>query len=195
MSGLHGTGRSPAIFLLLALLALLLATTTQHAHAEGVKGQKPAPAVREPLSLLLIQSAGGIEVEGSTLTLKDISPATIFYTDRPKMLQGFLTQDDFVAMWEDGWNRYAADPPNAALQILEPELLPPIGIELMNARFEGSDLIYEFRPLDGVLPAEAGAATLFIDHYIWIPPDRGPQRLGWIRCHPLSDKPLCYSDW
>ncbi len=98
----------------------------------------PGRAARDPIALLLVQLAQTLRYDGDGLTLVEIGPTTLFFADRPQLLQGHLPQDDFEEMWEDGWNRYAVDPPNAALQILEPAERPPILIELEAARFQVS---------------------------------------------------------
>ncbi len=178
----------------LLLLAFLLAAAPTLAETESEKER--GRALRNPVSLLLTQSAETISYADGELRLRNIGPMTLFFADRPQVLEGFLPPDDFAQMWSKGWNRYAADPPNAALKILEPAGHPLILVELLKARFEDDDLIYGVRLLEGELPAEAGAATLFIDSYVWIPPDRGPQPLGWIRCRTQGrGVPQCYSDW
>ncbi len=177
-------------------LAILIAVSLSSSPTLAEEGDVPGRAVREPLSLLLVQTAEALRYQEGELRLVKLGPMSLFFADRPQPLEGFLPTDDFVAMWAESWNRYSADPPNAGLKILEPADLPMILIELQEARFEGEDLIYKVRLLEGELPAVAGAATLFIDSYIWVPPDRGPQALGWIRCHTLGrGVPHCYSDW
>lgn len=179
---------------LFGLLTLLL--TAVPCLAETKTGDVPGHALRDPVSLLLVQTAEAISHTEGELRLHKIGRITLFFADRPQVLEGFLPLDDFAAMWANGWNRYAADPPNAVLQILEPAGQPLIAIELLQARIEGDDLIYGIRVLEGELPSQAGPATLFIDSYIWVPPDRGPQPLGWIRCHIVGiGVPKCYSDW
>ncbi len=187
--------RSKALLRIACLLAfLLLLAPGDPALSEG--GDTRGQAIRDPVSLLLVQSARSLRYEDGKLTLKDVSPVTLFFLDSPRVMEGFLPHDDFEEMWAEGWNRYAADPPNATLQILEPPAEGLVTIELMGAAFEGDDLIYEVRVLEGSLPPQSGSATLFIDDYVWIPPDRGPQGLGWIRCRKAGIRvPQCYSDW
>ncbi len=179
---------------LIALLAVLLSSSL--VLAESAQEKRPGHALQHPVSLLLTQSADAISYADGELRLHNIAPMVLMFADSPQVLEGFLPLDDFATMWAAGWNRYSADPPNAALQILEPADQAPILIELKQARLEGDDLIYAINLLEGALPAEAGAASLFIDSYVWVPPDRGPQPLGWIRCYTQGrGVPQCYSDW
>lgn len=181
---------------LLGPLSLLVFLLVWSSLAFAQSEERPGHALRNPVSLLLTQPAGAISYADGKLRLRNLGPMVFFFADSPQVLEGFLPHDDFAKMWADGWNRYAADPPNAALQILEPPGQDLIIVELKQARFEGEDLVYGVTLLEGDLPAEAGAATLFIDSYVWVPPDRGPQPLGWIRCRSLGrGVPQCYSDW
>jgi hypothetical protein len=85
---------------------------------------------------MFVQTARGIISDGATLTLRDVTPSTLFFSDRPQRVVGHMTTADFVELWGEGDNSFAADPPNAVLSFVE-----------------------------GTVPIEAGPVTLFIDPF------------------------------
>ena len=54
------------------------------------------------------------------LTLRDVTPSTLFFSDRPQRVVGHMTTADFVELWGEGDNSFEADPPNAVLSFVEP---------------------------------------------------------------------------
>ena len=69
---------------------------------------------------MFVQTARGITSDGATLTLRDVTPATLFFSDRPQRVVGHMTTTDFVELWGEGDNSFEADPPNAVLSFVEP---------------------------------------------------------------------------
>ena len=69
---------------------------------------------------MFVQTARGITSDGATLTLRDVTPATLFFSDRPQRVVGHMTTADFVELWGEGDNSFEADPPNAVLSFVEP---------------------------------------------------------------------------
>ncbi len=53
----------------------------------------------EMAELLFVQNSHDVSVEKGKLTLKKVSPATIFFTDRPERIAGHMTTKDFVDDW------------------------------------------------------------------------------------------------
>ena len=66
---------------------------------------------------MFVQTAEGIDSDGQTLTLRGITPSTLFFSDRPKRVVGHMSTDDFVDLWAIGDNSFATDPPNAVLGV------------------------------------------------------------------------------
>ena len=122
--------------------------------------------------------------DGGSITLEGLAPATIYFSDRPHRLAGHLTTAEFVELWKEGVESFAADPPNAALSLLSEDYQEPAVIELRSVALEGENLKYEVRLLDGTLPEKAGPVTLFIDPWVYVPPRRfGPAWRPWRNCY------------
>jgi len=143
--------KKTTIFLLLFTATLLSFTLT---HAEEKT---------EMAELLFVQNSHDVSVEKGKLTLKKVSPTTIFFTDRPKRIAGHMTTQDFVDEWGKGDNSFKADPPNAALSIFGKDEIVDIVVTLMNPRFEGDDLVYDIAILEEDLKPISGQSSLFID--------------------------------
>ena len=65
------------------------------------------------LELLVVQSADGGELTESTLTLSGVSDQTGWFLDRPFRFAEQIAIEEFVSLWDEGDNFFAADPPNA----------------------------------------------------------------------------------
>jgi hypothetical protein len=113
---------------------------------------------------LFVQTARNVAYKDGVLTLKDVSPVTVFFSDRPKRIVGHVRNDLFFKKWTEGSNSFKTDPPNAVLSVFD-EKTPPTGavVVLNNPRIDGKDLAYDVRTLRGTLPAAAIGGTLFID--------------------------------
>lgn len=67
-------------------------------------------------------------------------------------------------MWGEGDDSFNADPPNATLSVIGGEQeAEDLVVTLSNPRFDGQDLTYDVRTLEGTLPKTGSAAALFID--------------------------------
>ena len=138
------------------------AVNTPAEPAEGAS-QPTSEASTEP-AYLFVQTAQGVESSNGSLTLKSVSPSTIYFSDRPKRVAGLGRTADFLKMWGEGKDSFADDPPNATLSIFEgDEKVSDIVLALSNPKMEGPDLTYEVEVLEGQLPETGGAASLFID--------------------------------
>lgn len=59
----------------------------------------PAPAGTQ---LLFIQTARGVSHGDGRLTLDDVAPTTLFFTDRPQRIAGQVATPRFLANWDRG---------------------------------------------------------------------------------------------
>ena len=116
---------------------------------------------------MFVQTAQGIERSGGTLTLRGITPSTLYFSDRPQRVVGHMTTADFVDLWGAGDNSFEADPPNAVLSFLEPggEVPDDAVIVIKEPRLSDGELSYSIDVLEGAVPAQTGPATLFIDPF------------------------------
>ncbi len=131
-------------------------------------------ASSEP-SFLYVQSAhsGTLSVpkaDGTqTLTLNDVSPVTVFFSERPDRETGHQPTAEFINEWSVGEDSFENNPPNAALDIIGENSQNISIIELMKAKYDvqNKTLEYEVIVLDnesnGTSPEIFNEAVLFID--------------------------------
>ena len=121
----------------------------------------------EDIESLFVQTAHGLVTSDGTITLRSISPSTLYFADRPKRDVGHMSSEHFVNVWGEGENSFADDPPNAVVSYLDPrhEFPEDTVVVLREPRLEGEDLTYSIEILDGSLPKEAGPVALFIDPF------------------------------
>ena len=121
----------------------------------------------EEIESLFVQTAHGLTTTDGTITLKTLSPSTLYFSDRPKREVGHMSTEHFVNVWSEGENSFADDPPNAVLSYLDPahDFPEDTVVVLRDPRLEGGDLTYSVDVLDGTLPKEAGPVALFIDPF------------------------------
>jgi hypothetical protein len=115
---------------------------------------------------LFVQNAQSMSFDKAKgkLTLKGISPVTIFFTDRPERIAGNMPTRVFVPFWSEGKDSFSKDNPNANLSILEKDkALADIVVTLANPVLKGQDLTYDVKILEGTMPAKGGPVSLFID--------------------------------
>jgi hypothetical protein len=114
---------------------------------------------------LFVQSAKGMTFDKSTskLTLKGISPATIFFTDRPERIAGNMKTADFVPFWSKGKDSFLSDPPNADVSIIENGKLRQVIVVLQDPVLKGNSLTYTVKTLQGELPGKGADVSVFID--------------------------------
>ena len=99
------------------------------------------------------------------LTLAGVSPATLYFSDRPERVVGHMTNEQFVEGWSLGDNNFAADPPNAVLSYIDAgDDRPEDCVVVLGDPKIGVDSIgYKYQLLEGSVPESSGACTLFID--------------------------------
>jgi hypothetical protein len=122
-----------------------------------------AESVDAKPQFLFVQSARRMRYANDVLTLVDVSPVTVVFSDRPQRLAGHMLTDAFVPFWSEGDDSFEKDPPNADLAVLEGEQDANVVLTLHEPRLEGRDLSYRVDVLEGKPPATGGAASLFID--------------------------------
>ena len=116
---------------------------------------------------MFVQTAQGIQSADGTLTLRGITPSTLYFSDRPQRVVGHLATTDFVDLWGAGDNSFETDPPNAVLSFLEPGAGVPedVVIVIKEPHLSNGDLSYSIEVLEGAVPADTGPVTLFIDPF------------------------------
>jgi hypothetical protein len=115
------------------------------------------------VTLLFVQNAQGVSLDNTKLTLKGISPSTIFFSDRPQRIAGHMSTKEFISLWSTGKDSFLADPPNANLSVFGESKVGDVVVELRNPTLTGQDFSYDVRVLDGKMPPQSGACSLFID--------------------------------
>ena len=115
---------------------------------------------------LFVQTAQGMSyaADANRLTLRGVSPVTLFFSDRPDRIAGNMATERFVPFWGEGEDSFLSDPPNADLSILEGDTLRQVVVELTRPILTGADLHYTVaKILSGTMPVLGGSASLFID--------------------------------
>jgi|GEM_PF-6361664 len=149
--------------------------------AEKEVKEKDAMA-KDDISMLFVQTAASgtfAEEDGSyILTLEGVSIQTIFFSDRPERVAGYMSTEDFVEEWGAGADSFAENPPNAAITIMSAadsenniivELTDPqydsdaMTLQYAASVLEGDDNGEFFAANDGQIPAEFDNVSVFID--------------------------------
>jgi len=120
-------------------------------------------AKADEIEALFVQSAGSMSYDNGSLTLQELAPTTLFFSDRPDRVTGHIPTEEFVESWGQGKNSFAEDPPNAVLSIFHPHEVSDIVVILRNPRLAPGSIAYEIEVLDGEMPAQGGPSALFID--------------------------------
>ncbi len=124
---------------------------------------EPKPLI---VNVLFVQNAEAVVFGDGTLTLKEVSPMTVFFSDRPVRIAGhFNTKDEFVPLWDEGKDSFLKDPPNATVSMYEKgrEQLEDVVVKLSKPRLEGKDLTYDITVIEGKAPQKGGPCSVFID--------------------------------
>ena len=128
-----------------------------------------APAGGSQAQLMFIQTSEDLRVDAakSTLRLVKVNPQTLYFSDRPQRIAGNLKMADYLKTWKDGRDNFGADPPNATLSVYEPGRAEQtlVVVTIMKPVVDGADLLYTYQIVDGTMPANGGATSLFIDWY------------------------------
>jgi hypothetical protein len=145
--------------------AALFASFLNVPNAAAVQSPAAIPVMAQ---LLFVQNAHGVAIsaDGKTLTLKGLSPTTLFFSDRPVRIAGHYRAGEYLEFWKAGPDSFLKDPPNATLSAFQEgkDELSDVVVTLRNPRVEGKDLSYDITVISGKLPtANAGPVSLFID--------------------------------
>jgi hypothetical protein len=121
----------------------------------------------EEIEALFAQVAREVTSDGDRVTLHGMSPATLYFSDRPQRVVGHLTTKQFVEEWGAGEKSFADDPPNAVISFVEKgdETPEDAIVVLKNPVLESDTLTYTVELLEGSLPAKGELCSVFIDPF------------------------------
>lgn len=115
---------------------------------------------------LFVHATNGTEVlDGNTLRIP-VEREIFAFTDRPVRDHRYLNAHEFVSLWGEGEDSFAADPPNAVLTWLEDGRPREVEVELLGAEVvsHGRAIQYEIAIEEADVLAEVGPdAALYID--------------------------------
>ena len=142
------------------MTAAALATVATAAGA-----QTPTADAAGSADFLFVQTARRMTFDraANRLTLHDVSPVTLFFSDRPDRIAGNMRTAAFVPFWSRGRDSFLSDPPNADLSIVEGGELRQVVVVLRDPVFEGGNLAYTVEVLAGTMPDAGEEISMFID--------------------------------
>lgn len=135
---------------------------------------------------LFVQTAKSLVSDGRTVTLNDMSPRTIAFSDRPERLSGMMSNEKFVSYWNKGADSFKSDPPNGTVTLVDAKGKSQVYVvELTNpVAKNNTSLTWTIKSLDGrTIPSTGVDVSLFIDW--WYGPLGGVCHYGpWggVRC-------------
>ncbi|GFO81090.1 MAG TPA: hypothetical protein PKE02_06785 [Methyloceanibacter sp.] len=138
-----------ALTLALVLAGALLATAGEEKKAD----------------FLFVQSAKSMSFDpaANKLTLENVSPVTLFFTDRPERVAGNMKTAAFLPFWNEGKDSFKSDPPNADVSIVDGETLTQTVVELTDPVLDGDNLSYTVKLIKGEMPSAGTDVAVFID--------------------------------
>jgi len=121
----------------------------------------------EDIQALFAQTAREMTTDGDKVTFHGLSPATLYFSDRPQRVVGHLTTKQFIDDWDLGENSFASDPPNAVISFVEKgDESPEDAIVVLKDPVLASDsLTYTVDILEGSLPPKGELVSVFIDPF------------------------------
>jgi hypothetical protein len=116
------------------------------------------------VEVLFVQSARDVVFDAGTMTLKNVSPTTLFFSDRPERIAGHYANEEYLKIWTEGRDSFLKDPPNAVVSVFDRPGHDPsdVVVTLSKPRIQGHDLTYDIRLIRGT-PPPGGATAVFID--------------------------------
>jgi len=152
---------------LIALVAAPLAASAQDAIAAPAQktiGQSTKNAMIPSLAVI---NSRGASLQGTTLTMTEVSSNSIVFADRPFRAAGHVLTKHFLKEWDEGSDSFAKDPPNATISVLsaEGDSVEDAVVVLKSPKLEGDKLTFEVTVLEGGLSKATGPASLFIDWF------------------------------
>lgn len=138
------------------------ATAATISTAQAQTASTPADGVAD---FLFVQTARRMSFDRATnrLTLHEVSPFTVMFSDRPDRIAGNMLTSAFVPFWSRGSDSFLKDPPNADVSIVEGNDLRQVVAVLRDPVLVGDTLSYTVRVLEGTMPETGGSASVFID--------------------------------
>jgi hypothetical protein len=119
------------------------------------------------IEAMFVQVARDYTRDGDSVSFHGLSPATLFFSDRPQRVVGHLTAQQFVDEWDKGENSFAEDPPNGVISFLEAgdEAPEDAIVVLRDPALDGDTITYNVEVLEGSLPESGRACSVFIDPF------------------------------
>ena len=116
---------------------------------------------------LAVLNSGGATLSGNVLTMRDVSPNSIVFADRPVRSAGHVLTKEFIRQWDEGNDSFAKDPPNATISVLNSDgsAIEDAVVVLKKPKLDGGTLTFEVSVLEGSLAKADGPASLFIDWF------------------------------
>jgi hypothetical protein len=156
-------------FCVLGVAAIVVPLVLGCGAAPQPAAKEEAPAEEAPatashkVEYLFVLTAESAALADGVLTMGDVNPATLYFSDRPDRLAGHETTEEFVAGWSEGDDSFASNPPNATLSVLSDSEPLDVVVVLREPRFEDGDLVFNVDVLEGSAEVAGGASSLFID--------------------------------
>jgi len=145
------------------ILGMGLASMVTPLSMRVARADESKDASEHIVNMLFVQSAHGAELSDGKLRLKNVSPSTVFFSDRPERITGHEPTEDFVSNWGEGDDSFKSNPPNATLSIVTGAEPQEIVLVLKSPKLDKGDLLYDVEVLDGSKKVTGGASSLFID--------------------------------
>ena len=121
-------------------------------------------AQEEGAEWLFVQTAESVTLADGVLTLQGVSPATLFFSDRPERISAHGLTSQFVTYWQNlGDDSFGDDPPNATLAIIKNDEADDVVLTLMDPKLDGNALTYAVTVLEGEDSLQGGPCSLFVD--------------------------------
>lgn len=150
------------ILVRIAVITLAFIPLSNLVHADPRATVKAAH--RGKTNWLFIQTSQGATFDGKTLTLTNINPAIVMFSDRPTRAAESVPVNDFLNAWDSKKSGgFETDPPNAGITFITNGNLNTASVELKRPKLTDTTLTYQVRVLKGKLPANLGTISLFID--------------------------------
>jgi len=149
-----------------SLAVPLLASCGRDEESAQQAEMEPEPSAEDGLvELLFVQEADGARYHDGQLTLTGLAPRTLYFSDRPDDIAGYMTYQEYVDMVYEGPDNFEDDPPNATLMVVDGDGLAAVVLELSaKPRMEDNDMVFSsVKLIQGEPPAESRKAVLFID--------------------------------
>ncbi len=144
-------------------LVLGCGANPQTTAPEDARSEEASATATHEIEYLFVLTAESATLADGVLTMGDVNPATLYFSDRPDRVAGHLTTEEFVAGWEEGDDSFASNPPNATLSVLSGPEPQDVVVVLSEPRLEDGDLVFSVSILEGNPEIAGGANSLFID--------------------------------